>query len=122
MAEDACNIEDRLFNDHNITQILQAHLLENFIEDVEDSSATSASSNFTGETQPLLDYELRLLRELLWLLANLANQTNIAFAFAANHLDKQIYLISRNFHEQFTFDTWRVIIWALRMTASTFSL
>ena len=33
-TEDAHNIEDRLFNNHNIHQILQAHLLENFIEDI----------------------------------------------------------------------------------------
>jgi len=33
-AENTYDIDERLYMDHNIHQILQAHLLENFIEDV----------------------------------------------------------------------------------------
>ena len=44
--EDKYDIDERLFLDHNIQQILQAHLLENFIE--EANSQTSSSNSFPG--------------------------------------------------------------------------
>ena len=53
---------------------MQAHLLENFIEELDQSSP--AAQSFTGHYSPsakLEPSELELLKEILWFMANLAN-------------------------------------------------
>ena len=46
---------------------------------------------------PLDRYELDLLKELLWLLANLSYDHAIAYFFGANRVVHQIYLIASSY-------------------------
>jgi len=94
-----------------------------FIEDVGVSSLeNSASINHYPSNSTLLEYELRLLEEILWLMCNLSNQEAIAHAFASDRFDQQIYLIARNFSRQFKFAHWRVLLWSLRMLSGSLHL
>lgn len=123
--EPRVSFDETLFCDFNIKQILQAHLLDIYIEDMGDSAKGSfseaqlAKQDHYPAVTPLRDYELHLLKEILWLLSNLANHDSIAFAFASDRFPEQLYLISRNFHNQFDFDHWRVILWNFRMVSAT---
>ena len=86
-SEDAHSIDEKLLCDHNIHQLLQVLMLY-FIEDVGTSSPEYSSfvDHYPSKTT-LLDYELRLLEEILWLMCNLSNQEAIAHAFARDRFD-----------------------------------
>lgn len=62
------------------------------------------------------DFELDLLKEILWFMSNLADVRSIAFAFTVDRLPSQLYLIARNYHQQFGFDMWRILLWVFRVT------
>ena len=111
-ADTAQEIDEVLFLDHNVHQILQGHLLDNFIE------ASEQQIPYQGHFQQeavLEDYELDLFKEIIWLMANLANQSAIGFAFATDRLAEQLYLVTSKFHKQFNFTIWRILLWIFRM-------
>ena len=65
------DFDERLFTEFNIQQTIQAHLLENFIEDIDGDKGMSevqfALEDHYPVVAPLTKYELRLLKELVWL-------------------------------------------------------
>ena len=61
----------RLFYEFDIKQTIQAHLLENFIEDIDGEKGMSevqlALQKHYPAATPLTNDEIRLLKELVWL-------------------------------------------------------
>lgn len=64
---------------------------------------------------------MELLKEILWCMSNMANYDEIAISFTMDGLIEKLYLIARNYHEQFSFDIWRVLIWNMRNMSQAFS-
>ena len=74
-------IDQRLYSEFNIEDILQKHLEENFLPHLIGNGGWE-KDHFVVPSVPLEYQELELLKEILWLLANLTNDGNIAFSCA----------------------------------------
>ena len=74
-------IDQRLYSEFNIEDILQKHLEENFLPHLIGNGGWD-EDHFVVPSVPLEYQELELLKEILWLLANLTNDGNIAFSCA----------------------------------------
>ena len=96
--EGSVDVTEVLFLDHNITSILQMHLMENFIGENELQEQESVC-HLSSQAASLLNYELELLDDIIWLLANLALHEPIAYSYIANHVDKLVYLVTRTHHQ-----------------------
>ena len=113
------NIDERLFLDYNIHRILLMHLQENFIEDVLQPAQTLTHYSQGG----LLEgHELNLLNEIFWLLSNLQKEEAIAYQLVVDGIAEQVYLIAHAHQSQFNLDTWRVMLWQMRMATNALRL
>ena len=106
--DNSLEVDAMLFLDYNINAILLTHLKENFIPEAENQSASSNASTMASEShyrppvEALKKYELDLLDNIVWFIANLAGSSAISFAFANNHLAELLYLITDCYHQQFS--------------------
>ena len=95
------------------------HLLENFIEN--QFQPAQIQTHYTKEKQ--LDVgELGLLNEIFWLLSNLMKEEAIAYQLIVDGIARQVYIISLTYNQQFNLDTWRVLLWLMRMATNALSL
>ena len=63
-----------------------------------------------------------MLKEILWLMSNLQSYEPLAYRFTNDSMPEQLYLITKKYNANFTFDIWRLLVWNFRMMAITLSL
>ena len=127
--DNSLEVDGILFLDYDINTILLTHLKENFIPEAENQSASSinastlaSESHYRPPVDALKKYELDLLENIVWFIANLEGSPAISFAFANDHLAELLYLMTDCYHQQFSEQMWGTIIWTLLQTSNSFPL
>ena len=55
-------------------------------------------------------------------MSNLQSYEPLAYRFTNDSMPEQLYLITKKYNTNFTFDIWRLLVWNFRMMAITLSL
>ena len=55
-------------------------------------------------------------------MSNLQSYEPLAYRFTNDSMPEQLYLITKKYNANFTFDIWRLLVWNFRMMAITLSL
>ena len=110
-------MEGSLLIDHKINEILQALLLDNFFE----IGQKTAVCNYP-EGLVLEDFEIELLEEIIRVVGNFAHRDAAGYVLIQDGFAEQLFVIVRDFKEQFDYKLWHLFIWAFRMLASKLEL
>ena len=55
-------------------------------------------------------------------MSNLQSYEPLAYRFTNDSMPEQLYLITKKYNANFTFDIWRLLVWNFRMMAITLGL
>ena len=89
ISEDKQGIDEILFVQLGIQEVLMTHMLENFSEEAYGIEKNHLKSREQGtfikpNLPPLEPFELDLFKEIIWMVNNLSNQGAIAYSMVVN--------------------------------------
>ena len=113
LSQDEGVIES-LIVDHSIIKIVDGLICEHFSDDL-----NSAYESHYSEIPALQANETNLLHDSLLFTAILTSLQPANIAFSASNLAEHLWIISTNYHQQFSLEHWILITWNYKNLASS---
>ena len=113
LSQDEGVIES-LIVDHSIIKIVDGLICEHFSDEI-----NSAYESHYSEAPALQENETNLLKDTLLFTAILTSLQPANIAFSTSNLAEHLWIISANYHQQFSLEHWILITWNYKNLASS---